>query len=118
MAHGVPGALEVGKLGAREAADDRHVARLGVDVVADLDGDALHGLEVVRARHRKARLDDVHAQLGELARDVELLLAREGGAGRLLAIAQGGVKDAHVAGVVDAVGDVVGARGVGERVVG
>ena len=40
-----------------------------------------------------AGLDDVDAETGELAGDGKFLAAAEAGAGRLLAIAQGGIED-------------------------
>src|SRR5207253_7318547 len=61
----------------------------------DLARDGLHRLEVARRGHRKAGLHHVHAQLRERASDLELLLEIHARAGRLLAIAQGGVEDDH-----------------------
>ena len=46
-------------------------------------------------------------QLGQLLGDLQLLLAGQGGARRLLAVAQGGVEDAHVVGVINAVGHIL-----------
>ena len=40
--------------GAREPGDDT--------LVTGKDGDILHGLEVTRARHGKARLDDINVE--------------------------------------------------------
>jgi hypothetical protein len=54
---------------------------------------ALHALEVAVAAGGEAGLDHVHLQALELARDAQLLVARHAGAGRLLAVAQGGVED-------------------------
>src|SRR5918998_435933 len=71
-------------VGAREPRDDGalHVAR-----------DRLHGLEVARRGDREAGLDDVHAEAGQLVRDLELLRGVERDARGLLAVAEGGVED-------------------------
>jgi hypothetical protein len=110
VAHGLPRRVDVPPVAPREAADDRHVdggVLPGGRRVADLDGDGAHGVEVVGGGGREPGLDDVDAEAGQLARDDELLGARHGGARRLLPVAQRGVEDAHVAGVVDAVRDVI-----------
>ena len=70
--------------GAREPGDDT--------LVTGKDGDILHGLEVTRARHGKARLDDINVEAQELTRDDELLLGVHARARRLLAVAQRGVE--------------------------
>jgi hypothetical protein len=44
-----------------------------------------HRLEVIGGGNGKASLNDIHAQLGQLACNVELLLGGQRGAGRLLA---------------------------------
>ena len=44
-------------------------------------------------RGREAGLDDVHLEARELARDLQLLRGGQAGAGRLLAVTQGGVED-------------------------
>ena len=98
--HRLPRALDVRGLGAGEAADDGDVA-VGRDVRADDVRDLLHRRKVVRRRDREARLDDVDAQLCEVARDLELLARRQRRARRLLAVAQRRVKDADVVRVVD-----------------
>ena len=54
---------------------------------------SLHGVEIALGGDRKAGLDDVDAHLVEQLGDLELLLVRHGGAGALLAVAQGGVED-------------------------
>src|SRR5213079_22118 len=58
-------------------------------------GHAPHGLEVALGGGGEAGLDHVHPQVLQLARDRELLLHVHGGAGRLLAVAQGGVEDLY-----------------------
>ena len=72
------------KRGAREPADDRVLGALG---------DLVDGGEVAVRRDRKAGLDDVDAHVVEQFGDFELFLVRHGGAGTLLAVAQGGVED-------------------------
>ncbi len=54
---------------------------------------AAHRLEVAVRGDREARLDDVDAHLVEERGDLQLLLERHGGAGRLLAVAKRGVED-------------------------
>jgi len=85
LLHCLPGAVQVCQLGAGQAADDRHVA-VRMHLVAHDACNVAHGLKVVGAGHREAGLDDVHAKLGELARDVQLLLAGQRGAGGLFAV--------------------------------
>ena len=84
VAYGLPGPVDVGRIGARQSGD--HGA-------FDLPGDRLHGLEVARRGDREAGLDDVHAQARELLGDLELLRRVQRDAGRLLAVAQRGVED-------------------------
>ena len=84
------GQLDVLRVAAGEAADDRalHLARHRVDALA------------VPARGgREAGLDDVDAELGERARDAQLLRAGHAAAGRLLAVAQRGIEDQHAVGI-------------------
>ena len=97
--------VQVGTLG---DADGLHGA-LGVAVLApgergDRDpalrllGNPADRLEVAGRRGREARLDHVHLQPRELARDLQLLGGRQAGAGRLLTVAEGGVEDPDGAG--------------------
>jgi hypothetical protein len=76
----VPADADVLLDGARQAADPRRLRP---------PGDGAHRVEVVGRGDREAGLDDVDAQLGQLARDLELLGPVHAGAGRLLAVAQG-----------------------------
>ena len=76
--------VDVLRAGAGEAADDRALDDLG---------DLRDGLEIAVGGDRKARLDDVDAHLVEELGDLDLLVERHRGAGRLLAVAQGGVED-------------------------
>ena len=89
VAEGVPAAVDVGHLGARQRRDDRP---------PDRAGDGLHRLEVALAGHREAGLDVVDPEPGQLLGDLELLGRVEGDARRLLAVAQGGVEDDQVVG--------------------
>lgn len=107
VSHGLPGGVDVPLVAAREAADDGDVAVVPDGGVPDLDGDGAHGVEVVGRGGRESRLDDVDAEARELARDDELLGAGHGGPRGLLPVAERGVEDAHVVGVVDAVRDVL-----------
>ncbi len=56
-------------------------------------GDLMDGGEVALRGDRKAGLDDVDAHVVEQFGDLELLLVGHGGAGALLAVAQGGVEN-------------------------
>ena len=87
---GLRGAVDVLVDGAGEAAD-------GAGVAGDA-ADLLDGAEVARGADGEAGLDDVDAHADELLGDDELLLGVHGGAGRLLAVAQGGVKDVDLPG--------------------
>ena len=84
------GELDVLEVAARQGADDRplHLAR-----------HRLHRLEVTARSGREARLDDVHAELGERARHPQLLGPGHAAARGLLAVAQRGVEDQHSIGV-------------------
>ena len=57
--------------------------------------DGVDSLEVPGRGRREAGLDDVHVQLGQLTRDLDLLRHGEAGAGRLLAITERGVEDPY-----------------------
>ena len=81
---GLGGALDVRRVSAREARDDRAV---------HLPGDRLYSLEVPRGRDRESSLDHVDAEPRELMRDLQLLVRVEADARRLLAVTQRGVKD-------------------------
>jgi hypothetical protein len=84
------GQLDVLAHAARQAGDDRtlHFAGHGVD-----------GFPVPARGRRKARLDDIHAEFGQRARDAQLLRLRHAAARRLFAIAQRGVEDQYSVGV-------------------
>jgi hypothetical protein len=56
-------------------------------------GDLLDGVEIAFRCDREAGLDDVDAHDIEQLGDLELLLMGHGGAGRLLAVPQGGVEN-------------------------
>ena len=78
------GAVDVLMAGARKAADDGILGALG---------DLVDGGEIAVRGDREAGLDDVDAHGVEQLGDLELLLMGHGGAGALLAVAQGGVED-------------------------
>jgi hypothetical protein len=63
---------------------------------AHLGRDLVHAPVVACRRRRKARLDDVHVQGVELPGQLQFLFGRHRVAGRLLAVAQGGIEDDHV----------------------
>src|SRR5262249_13541580 len=91
-----PGALSV--LDRPDGAVDVLLARAGErqhDRARDRLGDAAYRLEVTSGGRREARLDDVDAEMLELACDRELLLDVHGGARRLLAVAERGVEDPY-----------------------
>ena len=78
------GAVDVLLAGAREAGDD---GALGTA------RDFLHGGEIAVRRNGETGLDDVDAHFVEQLGHLELLVEGHGGAGALLAVAQGGVED-------------------------
>ena len=89
-----------------EATDDRKVP-IGIDSIANLLGNGLHGLKIVVGDGGEAGLDYVDIELGELPCQVfPWRLERRQG---LLAIVESGVKDANVVRVRDAIGVVIGA---------
>jgi hypothetical protein len=74
-----------------------HAARQPRDAaLLDFRGDFLHRLEVARRRRREARLDDVHVQLLQLPRHLQLLVQAHARAGALLPVAQRRVENNHV----------------------
>src|SRR4029078_3318678 len=77
-------AVDVLEGGAAEPADHR-VLGAGRDLV--------DGGEIAFRGDREAGLDDVDAHVVEQFGDLELLVVGHGGAGALLAVAQGGVED-------------------------
>ena len=77
-------AVDVLEGGARQPADHRILRALG---------DLVHGGEVALRGDREAGLDDVDAHVVEQFGNLELLLMGHGGAGALLAVAQGGVEN-------------------------
>ncbi len=86
----------LGRLDRLAAAVDVLVARTreaGHHRVLGALGDLVDGREVALGGDREAGLDDVDAHGVEHLGDFELLLMGHGGAGRLLAVAQGGVED-------------------------
>ena len=85
--------------GAGQAADHRVLHHL-----ADL-GD---GLEVAVGGDREAGLDDVDAHLVEHFGDLQLFLQGHRGAGRLLAVAQGGVENENAVAGIALTRDLVG----------
>ena len=82
--HRGPGARDVGLDGPGQA---RHARPFGAA------RDFGHGLEVAVTGDREAGLDDVDPHMVEQFGHLELVLERHGGAGALLAVAQGGVED-------------------------
>ncbi len=81
---GVTGGFDILFQGPGQGADGR-----GLDPLSD----AVDGVEIPGARRGEARLDDVHAQLLELAGDLDLLFGVHGGAGALLPVTEGGVEN-------------------------
>ena len=79
-----PGGVDVGLVGAGQAADHRAL---------DVAGDRLDRLEVAGRGDREAGLDHVDAQPRQLLGDLDLLGGVQRDAGRLLAVAQRGVED-------------------------
>ena len=76
---GLPGALDVGGAGARQAGDDGS---------PDRRGDRLHRLKVAIGGDGEAGLDHVHTQAVELVSQPQLLLHVHAATWRLLAVAQ------------------------------
>ncbi len=86
----IPRGIDIGLVGAREAADHR---------AFDRAGDRLDGFEVAGGGDRKARLDHVDAEARQLLGDLDLLLGVERDSRRLLAVTQRGVKNVDAVGV-------------------
>ena len=89
------GAVTGGKQGASRGLDILgHAARQTADHrPLDLTGDGLHRLEIAVADDGEPRLDDVDLQARELAGDLQLLTKIHGGAGALLPVTEGRVKN-------------------------
>ena len=60
-----PGSPNIFLIAPREATDDRNVP-IGIDSIANLLGNGLHGLEIVVGGSGEAGLNYVDAELGEL----------------------------------------------------
>ena len=90
MLDGLAGAVDVELARPRQPAHHRPLEPLG---------DLRHGLEIALRGDREARLDDVDAHLVEEVGDLQLLLEGHGGAGALLAVAQGRIEDEDAVGV-------------------
>jgi hypothetical protein len=86
----VPRGVDVARIGPAQTRNHRAVFS------THLAGHPLDRLEVAGRSRWKTRFDDIHAQTGELMGDFDLGFGVEGGSGRLLAVAQGGVEDAYV----------------------
>ena len=80
--------LNVLALGAGQRRDARRAL-----LAADLGGDGAHALKVAVAGDGEPRLQDVHAEHGELLGHTPLLFVVHGAARRLLAVAQSGVEE-------------------------
>ena len=85
--HGLTGAGDVAGDGAGETSDDRLLGALG---------DFVDAFKVALAGDRETGLDDVDAHLLQNFSDFELLFQGHGGAGALLAVAQGGVENQNL----------------------
>ncbi len=86
-----PGGVDVGLVGAGQAADHRAL---------DVAGDRLDRLEVAGRGDREAGLDHVDPQARQLLGDLDLLAGVQRDAGRLLAVAQCRVEDVDAVCVV------------------
>ena len=74
----------VAVIGARERANGG---------ILDRVGDQLHRLEIAIGAGRKTGFDHIHTQALQLACNAQLLVARHGCTGRLLAVAQRGIEN-------------------------
>ena len=83
-------------VGGRDAAPPRHAERGDLGVLEALLREQLEELELLRVGRREAGLDQVDAELVELARDAHLLADRQRQAGSLHAVAQGRVVELDV----------------------
>ncbi len=93
-------AQNVARCGARQTADDRAVLR-------EFAGDLEHAFEIAGRGNGEAGLDHIHPEFGQRLGHAQLLLQIHGEAGRLFAVAQGGVEDNHAVFGQDAEGGVV-----------
>ena len=87
---GARGGLDVLALGAGEGGDDG---------ASDLAGDVADGFGVALGGDGEAGLQDVDAESGDLVGHAQLLGAVHDAAGRLFAVAQGGVEEEDAAGL-------------------
>jgi len=85
--YGFATSVDIGMNGAGEACNDRVLRPLC---------NFTDGFEIAIGGDRKSGFDDVHAHVVEDLGDLQLFLQCHGGTGRLLAVAQGGVKDADM----------------------
>ena len=93
--HGVDAAApgELHRLGAAVDVLRMDPRQAGDDGILGAPGDLADRLEVTLGGDREAGLDDIDAHVVQQFGDLELFLEGHGGAGALLAVAQGGVED-------------------------
>jgi hypothetical protein len=83
---GLPHGIDIRTRRPRQRGDHR---------ASNLPGDPLHRLEIAGGGEGEAGLDHVDAEPRELPGDRQFLIRRQRGAGRLLAVAQGGIEDEY-----------------------
>jgi hypothetical protein len=93
-------------LGATVDIDLVSAAQAGDGAVLDDLGDLADRLEVAVRGDREAGLDDVDPHLLEDLGEFQLLVVRHRGAGRLLAVAHGGVENDDVVALVESGGSI------------
>ncbi len=81
-----------------------------VHFVPDNIGNLFHGIKIIGAGDGKPGLDDIDAELGEIAGYFEFFGTGQCGPRGLLSVAQGGVEDAYVVGIGNVAGDVFRTR--------
>ncbi len=87
---GTRGQLDVFPVAAGQAADRRALY---------FTGHCIHALPIPTRGGRKSRLDNIDTEIGKSPRYAQLLGPGHAAAGRLLAVAQGGVEDQHSVGI-------------------
>mmetsp|Transcript_5921 Transcript_5921/g.17816 ORF Transcript_5921/g.17816 Transcript_5921/m.17816 type:complete len:424 (-) Transcript_5921:236-1507(-) len=104
--HRVPGRVQVSLYRSGESTNHWDVAII-LGLSPHRIRDQLHGLEVVRRGPREPCLDDIHPELGQLPRDLNLLVDGQSRARGLLAVPERRVEYPHVVRVIDLAGHVL-----------
>nr|GMD16555.1 hypothetical protein L484_024706 [Ipomoea batatas] len=102
--HRLPSPINIPLIAPGKATYDRNVFALPIPNLLRNQSD---GLEIGLRGSREPRLNDIHTELRQLPRHVELLFGGHCGAGGLLAVPESSVENSHIVRIRDPVRDVI-----------